>query len=355
MPKNLDIFKLYLSEMRLESVRQLVDVINFCGSVQKEWPLSDISQQQIRHFLSKRVRQASYVEFDIPKKSGGKRHISAPQPQLLMIQQALNTLLQTLCEVSTYAMGFVPGRSVRTNAEMHCNQKVVFNCDLQNFFPSITKEMVRKALTRELWKYYPSREVINMICSLVTTPREDGAEALPQGAPTSPIVSNLVLKPLDIRLGQYAYANGYRYSRYADDITMSHSHPDGKMHPHKIDTIFCIIQEYGLTINTKKTKVYTPVSRMEVTGLSVGEKVNVSRTYVKQLRVLLHLWETRGYDEAQTIYNRDFAHDVETNLASVVHGKVNYLCMIKGKDDSTCRRLNFRFRKLINELKLTEK
>lgn len=354
MAKNLEIPHLYLSELSLSSRKHLVDAINFCGMLMKDWPWKDMPGRQIFHYLPKRLRENSYIEFDIPKKSGGLRHISAPTDELLLIQQALNTLLQSICEVSNYAMGFTPGRSVRNNAEIHCGQKVVFNCDLQNFFPSITKEMVRKTLTRELLPCHASREVTNAICSLVTVPREDGVEALPQGAPTSPTISNLVLKPLDRRLGQYAYANGYRYSRYADDITFSHSHVDCKMYSHKIDTIFSIIQEYGLTVNQKKTKVYTRKERMEVTGLTVGEKVNVSRKYVKQLRVLLHLWETRGYAETEEIYNRDFAKGIDTNLASVVHGKLNYLQMIKGKEDSTCSRLNIRFRKLINELKQEE-
>lgn len=350
MPKNLEIPRLYLSELTLTSPRQLVDAINFCGALMKEWPTVDLSQRQIFRFLFKNVRKGSYIEFDIPKKTGGSRHISAPSEKLLLIQQAINTLLQTLCEVSDHAMGFVPERSVLTNANIHRGQSVIFNCDLQNFFPSITKEMVRQTLTHELQPYNASREVINAICNLVTAPRPDGVQALPQGAPTSPTISNLVLKLLDSRLAGFATANGYRYSRYADDITMSHSHPSKQFLPEKIEQISLIVQEFGFTLNPKKTKVFTPKGRMEVTGLTVGEKVNVSRTYLKQLRVLLHLWETRGYEEAQAIYNRDFNHGIETCFASVIHGKINYLSMIKGKEDRTCRRLNYRFHQLAKQL-----
>ncbi|MCM1141295.1 MAG: reverse transcriptase domain-containing protein [Muribaculum sp.] len=94
---------------------------------------------------------------------------------------------------------------------------------MENFFPSITKQMVRKALHRELGDVISSNDAINYICSLCTVSNEDGIEVLPQGPPASPVLSNIVLKAMDNKLAHYAELCGCRYSRYADDITFSHS------------------------------------------------------------------------------------------------------------------------------------
>lgn len=340
----------YLTEMTLDKRHQLAHALGVCGAVIGLCGLNGISCRLLQRYQTKAARKAAYISFDIPKKSGGNRHICAPVQELKQIQQMLNFMLQTLCEVSGQATGFVEGRSVRTNAEMHVGQKLVFNCDLKNFFPSITKDMVYRTLKSDLEAYGAANEVINTICNLVTVPREDGIEALPQGAPTSPVISNLVLKNLDRRLSCFAQKHGYRYSRYADDITFSHSHTYCAMMPERIEAIFKIIEDEGLTVNQEKTRISTHNERMEVTGLTVGDKVNVSRKYVKQLRTLLHLWESRGLEQAQRIYIRDFCHGVETDFIRVVNGKINYLLMIKGRQDSTYRRFKARFRALTKAL-----
>lgn len=351
----IDIIKPYLTDITLDEPKKLVKAMGICGAVLGFWEFGGISGRQLRRFMSKSAREAAYIEFDVPKKSGGVRRISAPVEGLKQIQQALNLMLQAICEVSPAAMGFVPGRSVRSNAAAHIGSSVIFNCDLKDFFPSLTKEMVRTALRTELKPFSPSRDVINIICNLVTAPRTDGAEALPQGAPTSPAISNLVLKSLDRRLIGFAEKNGYRYTRYADDITFSHTGKYNSIVPIKSDAILSIIADCGLTVNPKKTVIYLASKRREVTGLTVGDKINVSRKYVKQLRTLLHLWETRGLEEAETIYNRDFCDDNNVvDFTCVINGKINYLCMIKGRDDSTYRHFKYRYRQLIQQLKASK-
>lgn len=349
-----EIIRPYLNELSLDEPRKLVEALDICGSVSGVWGIRSLSGNRLRRYMSKRSREAAYFSFEIPKKSGGTRHICAPMAELKHIQQSLNLMLQTLCEPSAEATGFVPGRSVVTNAEMHLGQRVVFNCDLKNFFPSITKGMVRRTLTRELQSFKASRDVINIICNLVTMQREDGVEALPQGAPTSPVISNLVLKSLDNRLSRFAWMHGLQYSRYADDITFSHSHVWNTMLPEHIEIIFGIIADEGFKVNLRKTRIFTSNDRHEITGLTVSDKVNVSRKYVKQLRTLLHLWESLGLERAQEIYTRDFCQGVEADFVSVVNGKINYLCMIKGRHDSTYRRFKSRFRTLTKALKTNE-
>ena len=104
------------------------------------------------------------------------------------------------------------------------------------------------------------------------------------------------------------------------------------MSPFWQSRIYNVIAKYGLKVNEKKTKTFVPGTRREVTGVVVSDKINVPRSYIKQLRVLLHLWEKYGYAQAQIIFTRDFCKDMEKNLVNVIDGKINYLAMIKGKD-----------------------
>ncbi len=349
--KELDTLQPYLKDLTLDEPGKLAEILGICGAILGLWGFKSLTVSQLKRFQSKTVREDSYVEFDIPKKAGGVRHISAPITKLKHIQQALNLLLQGICSVSPVAMGFVPGRSIRTNADAHVGSTVVFNCDLKDFFPSITKDKVRNSLRNALKDTNPSNNVINLISDLTTSPRPDGIEALPQGAPTSPVISNLVLKDLDRRMIRFAVKNGYRYTRYADDITFSHTGNYDPKVPIKHEAILAIIEDCGWAVNPRKTVIHTSSNRLEVTGLTVNKKANVSRKYIKQLRTLLHLWETRGIEEAQLIFTRDFRGGIKTDLTRVINGKLNYLCMIKGRDDSTYRRLKYRYRNLINQLK----
>ena len=337
----------YLRELTFSSRQELFDALNFIAPIIDGWGLAEPkSGHNIMSFTPSRVRANAYVEFSIPKKSGGERHISAPIAPLKAIQSALSILLQSIFTPSPYATGFIVGRSVKDNARHHLGQTCIFNADLENFFPSITKQMVRRALYRELGDILVSREVINIICSLCTVPGSDGVEVLPQGAPTSPVLSNIVLKSLDDEMSELALRIGCRYSRYADDITFSHDKPLRKMTQFVQSKIFAIIASHGLRVNEKKTRTLVPGTRQEVTGVVVNSKLNVSRKYIKHLRTLLHLWEKYGYEQARLIYERDFCRNTSKDLENVIRGKINYLEMIKGNDDSTYRRFKRRLKML---------
>lgn len=346
---NRDIINNFLKDWQLDNLQNFIYALNVCGCYSDCWALTGISGNSIRRFLSKKSRNQAYKSFKIPKKSGGFRTISAPVEELKNIQRAISMLLLSIFEPSEHAMGFCRGRGIDTNARVHVGQNCIFNTDLENFFPSITKKMVRKALYRELGEKLRCREAINYICSLCTVPNDDGVEVLPQGSPASPVLSNIVLKPLDVELAQLAKSAECRYTRYADDITFSHSRQLRRLIPLRYRIRF-IIEKHGLKINEKKTKILVKGQRLEVTGVTVSEnKINVARNYVKQLRTLLHLWDKYGYDQAQAIYTRDFCNGVEKSLTSVIDGKINYLCMIKGKADSTYRRYKSRYTKLLKK------
>lgn len=332
---------------KINGLPDFFEILHTCGYLLDCWAMTERPERTVRRFLPARVRAASYVEFSIPKKTGGTRLICAPVQPLKEIQRALSAMLQELFQPSEAAMGFVAGRNVVANARCHLYQSCVLNLDLENFFPSITKTGVRRALERELADRIPSSEVRNLICNLCTIPDRSGTEVLPQGAPTSPVLSNIVLKGLDRRLAVFAGAHGYNYTRYADDITFSHDRPIRRFSPFFMERVRSIIEEYGLKINDRKTKVSVKGERLEVTGLTVGEKVNVPRNYIKQLRTLLHLWKHYGYEQAQRIYSHDFCHGTGKNLKTVIYGKINYLAMVKGREDPTVVGYRNRFRWLV--------
>ena len=342
----------YLKNVTISSRKQLFDALNFIAPLIDVWSLAaPKSGQQFLRFSSAKSRTTGYVDFTIPKKTGGVRKISAPVKPLKEVQSAINTLLQLIFTPDEHATGFVLGKSVKDNALIHVGQTCIFNTDLENFFPSITKKMVRRALHTELGHILNSNDVINTICRLCTVPNSYGIEVLPQGAPTSPILSNIVLAGLDRDMAKLADRMECKYSRYADDITLSHSKPVRKMSSYLQSKIHRIILKYGLKVNEIKTKTYVPGRRQEVTGVVVSSKINVARTYVKNLRILLHLWEKYGYIQAQLIFIRDFCHGKEKNLENVIDGKINYLEMIKGKDDSTY----LKFKRRLKHLQYIEK
>lgn len=355
MDENRKIIEEFFKGYQIDSLQSFLYALNVCGTYSDSWAISGTSGNNIRRFLSKKSRTNAYKSFKIPKKSGGFRTISSPVENLKKIQRAISSMLLTIFEPSEHAMGFCRGRGVDTNANIHIGQTCIFNTDLENFFPSITKLMLRRALHRELGNKIKCNEAINYICSLCTASNENGIEVLPQGSPVSPVLSNIVLKSLDNELAHYAQIWGCKYTRYADDITFSHRDSVRKFSQFKQNQIRAIIEKYGLKINEKKTKVLVKGERLEVTGVTVSErKANVTRKYIKQLRTLMHLWEKYGYEQAQALFTHDFCKGEQKSLAAVIDGKINYLCMIKGKTDSTYLRYKYRFIKLEKQRRTME-
>jgi RNA-directed DNA polymerase len=154
----------------------------------------------------------AYREFFVPKRSGGKRRLCAPQPRLKGLQrQVLHRLLRRL-RVHTAATGFQPGQSIVTHARRHVGQAVVVRLDVKDFFPSTSAERVHEYFRNIGWNR-PAARLLVRLCT-----HQGG---LPQGAPTSPRLSNLLNYRLDARLTAMARKFETTYSRYADDITLS--------------------------------------------------------------------------------------------------------------------------------------
>lgn len=295
-----------------------------------------------------------YKDFEIPKKSGGTRKISAPVEGLKIILKCMNMILQEIYEPSKYAMGFTKNRSVVDNAKRHINQNYVFNIDLKDFFPSITRARICARL--KVKPFELSDDIARMISGLCTMKVTDGENikyVLPQGAPTSPTITNIICDKLDHKLAGLAKRFGLNYSRYADDITFSSSHNVYQEESDFRKELQRIVTDEGFVINDKKTRLQKRGGRQEVTGVIVCEKANVTKKYVKEIRNLLYIWERYGYDEAVKSFHprykaeKGYTKKGNPNLDAVLGGKLLYLKMVKGENDSVYKRLQGKYDSLM--------
>jgi hypothetical protein len=242
-----------------------------------------------------------YRRFVIPKRSGGGRAIWAPLPKLKAAQRwILQNILERL-PVHGAVHGFFAGRSTITNAERHAGSQTLLQLDLKNFFPTVTlprvKGVFRKAGYRE--------QVATLLALLCTeSPREIverngktwyvalGPRCLPQGAPTSPAVTNVLCLRLDQRLTGLAKRYGWRYTRYADDLTFSR--PDSAAGTSSLGKLMGlthrVVKAEGFAVNPAKTRVSRSGGRQVVTGLVVNgpDGPRVPRSLRRQLRAAAH-------------------------------------------------------------------
>lgn len=178
---------------------------------------------------------------------------------------------------------------------------------------------------------------------------------LPQGAPTSPILTNVVCQRLDYLLSAVAKRFGLKYTRYADDITFSSMHNVYQSDSEFLKELHRIITEQGFYIKETKTRLQKEGYRKEVTGLLVNDKVNVQKRYIKQLRMWLYYWETYGYERAQNYFVQHYLSEKTTpikgkpDMVNVIDGKLNYLKMVNGGDNELYLKLRYRFSKLTNK------
>jgi len=255
----------------------------------------------ITHLLYRVPPQSKYAVFQIPKRSGGTREIAAPIPQLKMLQRNLATLLQDCWDdiilanhrKDRIAHGFKRGRSIVTNARRHRNRNYVFNADLKDFFPSINFGRVRGYLMKN--KDFALNESVATTIAQIACHQN----ALPQGSPCSPVISNLIAHALDMQLAVLATKAGCTYSRYADDLTFSTNKAEfpaeiaerTPTNPHTWvagKSLVKIVLKNGFTLNPSKTRVQYHDSRQTVTGLVVNRGVNTPWDYRNTVRPMVH-------------------------------------------------------------------
>lgn len=322
--------------------------------------------RQLNYYSNPKARKKCYHEFSIPKKNGTLRTITAPEKGLKMLQTVINVMLNAVVEPHEKAYGFVMGKSIVDNAKIHAGKNYVYNIDLKDFFPSVDQARVWTCLRLKPVNLVgdSSNErdrIANMIsaicCKRMRVERLDpdtgevvlvNKNVLPQGAPTSPILTNLVCQKLDFLLNRLAQNYKVKYSRYADDITFSSNQNKFEPEGDFVKRVNKIIEQQGFRINLCKVRLQSSGYRQEVTGLTVNERVNVPKNYTKELRRWLYLWERYGYVRAFEYYCEfmELKDKDPKTLDQVLRGKLNFLSMVKGDRDSTYVSLRRRYDRL---------
>ncbi len=282
-------------------------------------------------------RISHYQRFWMPKKSGGKRLISAPMPRLKLVQNWILENILNKVGIHEAAHGFVKGRSLITNAKPHVGQDIVYNIDLKDFFPSIKYKRVKGVFANLGY----SQKMATILASLCTEPFTQeveldgvtyfvaqGESFLPQGAPTSPAITNILCYKMDKRIAGMAKGWGFNYTRYADDMTFSLSSQNEDweeelLNPYKMlnKGIHLIIEEEGFTIHPDKSRVMRKGARQEVTGIVVNDELGVNRKKLRQFRALLHQIKQTGMQGKKWGEGAD--------LASSIWGYANFVYMVK--------------------------
>lgn len=238
-------------------------------------------------------KEKLYRYFEIPKRKGGSRTISVPPPSLALLQRKISNRINKTIKFPECVNGYVKGRSIITNAKMHLGGKHFIQLDLRDFFQNIKIQHVREGLGTD-FRGDETLAVISMICFL--------KNRLPQGAPSSPVLSNLAARKLDEKLTLFSEENSFTYSRYADDITISGQ----VISLEQYEKVQTLIRETGYELNNKKSRLITEGRKVIVTGISIGSgKMHLPRIQKRELRKQAHYLRANGA-LVESTFNKDF-------------------------------------------------
>lgn len=285
--------------MRPFAIKQGVRMTAF-NTIKTRSDLADylnIPPSKITYILFKRGVDSYYTEFEIPKKSGEPRRICAPTGDLKGVQRQLadalwehqKSIYEELGIKPNISHAFEEGKSIITNAKIHRNKRIVINVDLSDFFDSIHIGRVCGFFEKNKHFNLPHEPAIT-IAQLACYQGK-----LPQGAPTSPIITNLVCQVLDMHLLSFAKRYRLDYTRYADDITFS---TNDRAFLETWDSFYAElekkIRKAGFSLNEKKTRITYRDSKQVVTGLVVNKKISVDHAYCRKVRAMAHSLYTNG-------------------------------------------------------------
>ncbi|MEN8980996.1 MAG: reverse transcriptase domain-containing protein [Planktotalea arctica] len=289
-------------------------------------------------------RHRMYSHFNISKRSGKFRLISAPDYRLKMLQQKIARSLSDLYNPRKPVHGFVPDRSVRSNAESHLRRNFILNVDIKDFFPTITEARVQGLLQ----SIGMDSDVSGTIARLCTN---NGC--LPQGAPSSPVISNMICFRLDKSLMGFSKEHRLLYTRYADDITLSSFQPltalfegerpdSGRLPLEKLSGEFLsILGSNGFELNSQKIHYADKNSRRMATGIKINEGLNVDRRYVRNIRSALFKVEKSGPVAAQAELGKRLGKPC--SIQAHLQGKISWVGFVKGQSDPVFRGLAKRY------------
>jgi hypothetical protein len=288
------------------------------------------SPRQLGYFLlATDAEEGPYTQFTIPKRDGSERTICAPKKQLRWVQRQI--LYKILAQVPAHeaAHGFVEDRSTVTNAAPHLGAALLLKFDLSDFFPTIHYYRVVGLFTSLGYTVGDARfssedeskqvaATLARLCCYTPDPTSWGTAVVPQGAPTSPAISNLVCRGLDIRLTGLAKRSGGTYTRYADDLTFSFKDRSLNLGRFRwwVDQI---CHQEGFFVNQKKFRVIRASQRQVVTGIVVNESLRLPREERRRFRAILHNCRQHG------VASQARGHP---HFADYLRGYASYLHMV---------------------------
>jgi len=307
--------------------------------------LLDIELKILTFLIYKLDSSQRYYKFDIKKKIKGTRQITAPIGSLKTIQKKLLRILEVTFLPRISAHGFIKNKSIVTNAENHCKKNYILNIDLKDFFPSIHFGRVRGLFMARPFLF--SDRISTLLAQICCFEKR-----LPQGAPTSPIISNMICFKMDKQLLKLASKSKCYYTRFADDITISTNLAHFPDHIAQIintsngvkivlgnELNAIITTDNGFQINQNKLRLFNKNRRQEVTGLVTNKFTNVKRVYLRQVSAMLHAWGKFGLDNAEKEHFIEYRKEhlapfkQEPTFESIVKGKINFIKMVRGPYD----------------------
>ena len=241
----------------------------------------------------------------IPKRDGSKRKLSVPDLILKKVQRSIADTILAQYPVSKYARAYKCGSSVQQNARPHVGKKKLLKLDIDGFFDHILYSQVKVKVFFEEKYAPPIRTLLTMLCYY--------RESLPQGAPTSPAITNIIMYDFDETVGAFCREKRIAYTRYCDDMTFSGDFDEKEV----VAFVKAELQKLGLFLKTRKTAVISSTKRQTVTGIVVNEKINLSKEYKKKIRQEMY-------------YIRKFG--LEGHLGRLkISDKEQYLMSLKGR------------------------
>lgn len=267
---------------------------------------------KVLYSLSNHI-SSHYYQTKIPKKNGEDRELSVPDEFLKMVQKKIVESLLVYEEVSPYATAYRYGASTVKNAYPHLKKNTILKLDIRHFFDHIIYPMIKEKVFVEEKYSESNRILLSLLCIY--------KDALPQGAPTSPIISNIIMKEFDNIVGDWCKEKNIRYTRYCDDMTFSGNFN----HTEVIYFVKRELKKIGLYLNDSKTVVANKGQKQIVTGILVNEKINTPSLYRKKIRQELYYCKKFGIGSHLQKKQLDIG---EQDYLQKLLGKVNYVLSV---------------------------
>lgn len=256
-----------------------------------------------------------YRKVELPKKGGGVRLLHVPDDRLKFIQRRINERILSRITVSPYATAYKYNSSIRKNALPHVGKAMVLKLDIEHFFDSIMYSQVKDKVFPKEYFSESIRILLSMLCYY--------KDALPQGAPTSPAISNIIMRDFDEEVGHWCKSRGISYTRYCDDMTFS-----GEFDPTEVtEYVVGRLREMGFFLNKRKTKTVKNSQRQLVTGVVVNEKPSVPSEMRHKLRQ--ELYYCKKFGVAAHMEKHGVPDDTATYIMRLL-GRVEYFLNISG-------------------------